>query len=107
MSDEMNVVSPRMTMKFSACLLALFVLSRGASASAEDTAEAKYLSNVRQATSGMQKAGEGYFSPDGKSIIYQAVPLDYMFYQIYTQPLAGGRPKLLSTGRGRTTCSYF
>jgi Tol biopolymer transport system component len=34
-----------------------------------------------------------------------------MFYQIYTQPLAEGddRPKatILSTGRGRTTCSYF
>ena len=56
------------------------------------------------------KAGEGYFSPDGQTIIYQAEPLDYPFYQIYTQPLAetgGGRPKLLSPGRGRTTCSYF
>jgi Tol biopolymer transport system component len=74
---------------------------------AADSGESKFLSNIRQVTSGMQKAGEGYFSPDGRSIIYQAVPLDYMFYQIYTQPLSGGRPKLLSTGRGRTTCSYF
>ena len=73
----------------------------------QDSSEGKFLSNIRQVTSGMQKAGEGYFSPDGQSIIYQAVPLDYMFYQIYTQPLAGGRPKLLSTGRGRTTCAYF
>jgi Tol biopolymer transport system component len=73
----------------------------------QDSIEGKFLTGVRQVTSGMQKAGEGYFSPDGQSIIYQAVPLDYMFYQIYTQPLAGGRPKLLSTGRGRTTCSYF
>jgi Tol biopolymer transport system component len=77
---------------------------------AQDSIEGKTLTNIRQVTRGMQKAGEGYFSPDGKSIIYQAVPLDYMFYQIYTQPLsgeAGSRPKLLSTGRGRTTCSYF
>ncbi|MEX2176971.1 MAG: biopolymer transporter Tol [Pirellulaceae bacterium] len=73
----------------------------------QDSVEGKYLSNIRQVTSGMAKAGEGYFSPDGKTIIYQAVPLDYPFYKIYTQPLAGGRPKLLSTGRGRTTCSYF
>ena len=35
------------------------------------------------------------------------MPQDYPFYQIYTQPLAGGEPQLISTGRGRTTCSYF
>jgi Tol biopolymer transport system component len=55
----------------------------------------------------MVKAGEGYFSPGGETIIYQAVPKGYPFYQIYTQPLAGGEPKLVSTGRGRTTCAYF
>ena len=76
-------------------------------ANAQESVEGKYLSNVRQITSGFVKAGEGYFSPDGQTIIYQAVPLDYPFYQIYTQPLSGGRPKLISTGRGRTTCSYF
>ena len=71
------------------------------------TAEARFLSNIRQVTSGMTKAGEGYFSPDGKAIIYQAVPPEYPFYQIYTQPLVGGTAKLVSTGRGRTTCSNF
>lgn len=69
--------------------------------------EGKSLRSVRQVTSGMEKAGEGYFSPDGKSIIYQAVPSGYPFYQIYTQSLPDGEPKRLSTGRGRTTCSYF
>ena len=69
--------------------------------------EGKYLSNVRQVTSGMVKAGEGYFSPDGAAIIYQAVPQDYPFYQIFTQDLENGVPRLVSTGRGRTTCSYF
>lgn len=69
--------------------------------------EGKYLSGVRQVTSGMVKAGEGYFSPDGETIVYQAVPLQYPFYQIYTQPLSGGEPTLISTGRGRTTCAYF
>ena len=74
---------------------------------AEDSLESKHLSNIRQVTKGMTKAGEGYFSPDGRSIIYQAVPQDYVFYQIYTQPLSGGAPKRISSGRGRTTCSYF
>ncbi len=67
--------------------------------------EPKFLSNVRQVTSDFTKAGEGYFSPDGQTIIYQAITKDYPFYQIYTQPLAGGTPQLVSTGRGRTTCA--
>lgn len=74
---------------------------------AADSIEGKYLGNIRQVTSGFVKAGEGYFSPDGKTIIYQAVPQGYPFYQIYKQPLAGGSPQRISTGRGRTTCSYF
>ena len=69
--------------------------------------ESKFLSGIRQVTSGFVKAGEGYFSPDADEIVYQAVPKDYPFYQIYTQTLNGGDPKRISTGRGRTTCSYF
>jgi Tol biopolymer transport system component len=88
--------------------------SKAAEAASEETAsdkavsiESKFLSNVRQVTSDFVKAGEGYFSPDGKQIIYQAVPRDYPFYQIYTQQLKGGTPQRVSTGRGRTTCSFF
>jgi TolB protein len=69
--------------------------------------EAQYLSNVRKVTSGFEKAGEGYFSPDGKTIVFQAVPPGYPFYQIYTQRLDSDTAKLISPGRGRTTCSYF
>jgi TolB protein len=71
------------------------------------TLEPKYLGNVRQVTSGMVKAGEGYFAPDGRTIIYQAVPQGYPFYQIYKQQLSDGEEQLVSTGRGRTTCAYF
>lgn len=73
----------------------------------EASIESRRLSNVQQVTDGFVKAGEGYFSPDQKTIIYQAVARDYPFYQIYTQPFADGHPRLVSTGRGRTTCSYF
>jgi Tol biopolymer transport system component len=69
--------------------------------------EGKHLANVRQVTQGLPRAGEGYFSPDGKSIVYQAYPVGYPFYQIYVQSLEAGDPRLVSTGRGRTTCSYF
>jgi Tol biopolymer transport system component len=91
-------------------IVACHVVAAVAAASAARAAESiedQYLSNPRQVTSGFVKAGEGYFSPDGRTIVYQAVPQDYPFYQIYKQPLAGGEPQRISTGRGRTTCSYF
>jgi TolB protein len=83
-------------------------------APANESIEGRYLRNVRQVTFGFEKAGEGYFSPDGKQIIYQAVTREYPFYQIYKQPLPESveqarqiRPTLVSTGRGKTTCAYF
>jgi len=70
--------------------------------------ETQWLTNTRQVTSGYSKAGEGYFSPDGQTIVYQAIRKEYPFYQIYTQPLTGETaPQRISTGRGRTTCAYF
>ena len=90
------------------CRIALLPLLLGfCVAHADDSVEPQFLTNVRQVTSGFVKAGEGYFSPDGRTIVYQAVPSDYLFYQIYTQPLAGGEPRRISPGRGRTTCSCF
>lgn len=69
--------------------------------------ESKHLSNIRQVTVGLPRAGEGYFSPDGTKIVYQAYPVGYPFYQIYVQSLDSKTPTRLSPGRGRTTCSYF
>lgn len=72
--------------------------------------EALCLSNIRQLTSpaaGLLEAGEGYFSPDGQQIIFQAVPTGKKHYQIYTLALDGGSPRMVSTGRGETTCAYF
>ncbi len=78
-----------------------------AAVEAKPSIESRDLSNIRQVTSGFSKAGEGYFSPDGRTIIYQAVADPYPFYQIYTQSLAGGEPLRVSTSRGKTTCSFF
>lgn len=69
--------------------------------------EAAHIRNIKQVTNGFPRAGEGYFSADGQSIVYQAFPIGYPFYQIYTQKLDGGVPLRLSPGRGRTTCAYF
>lgn len=70
--------------------------------------EEAHLANLRQVTAGLPRAGEGYFSPDGEWIVYQAYPIGYPFYQIYVQKLEEkAAPRLLSTGRGRCTCAYF
>ena len=75
---------------------------------AETAAEARYLKSIRQVTSGFSKAGEGYFRPDGKAIIFQAARPGEEDYQIYTLDLApGAEPSLVSTGKGKCTCSYY
>jgi Tol biopolymer transport system component len=71
--------------------------------------EAKYLKNIKQVTFDFVRAGEGYFSPDGKMIIFQAEEkkTGNPFYQIFIQDLASGRPIRVSPGIGKTTCAYF
>jgi len=97
-------------------IFAILVVSaaRLGSAAAEEQSplEAAHLSPPRQVTTGLAKAGEGYFAPDGRTIGYQGVPTDYPFYQIYVQPFdaaapAVAAPRRISTGRGRTTCCWF
>ena len=65
-----------------------------------------HLQNVRQLTFDGENA-EGYWSNDGYKLILQrrtgGMPAD----QIYVLDLASGEMKQVSTGKGRTTCSYF
>ena len=56
---------------------------------------------------GFEKAGESYFSPNGKTLLFQAVPTDKKQYQIYSIDIAQGEPRLVSTGRGACTCAFF
>src|SRR3954468_19313654 len=67
--------------------------------------EAAHLANIRQLTVDFARAGEGYFSPDGKTIIFQAEERESgnPFYQIFTQNLATGRLTRVSPGVGKTT----
>lgn len=74
--------------------------------------ERRFLSPPVQVSMGMPKAGEGYFSTDMRRICYQAVPDSYPFYQIFVQAFDAREPRptipvRISTGRGRTTCSWF
>src|SRR5262249_17548842 len=73
------------------------------------TPEAVHLQNIKQVTDGFVRAGEGYFSPDGTKIIFQAEEKDTgnPFYQIFVMDLATKRFTRVSPGVGRTTCGYF
>lgn len=64
------------------------------------------LRNVRQLTFGGENA-EAYWSPDGKQLILQSKHAPYACDQIFVLDVASGQSKLASTGKGRTTCSYF
>jgi TolB protein len=89
------------------------------SAEEEARLEARHLQNIRQVSFGFFRAGEGYFRPDGKAIIFQAVPNlptsvfltakpNQYEYQIFTSDLApDARPLMVSTGLGACTCAFF
>jgi Tol biopolymer transport system component len=74
-----------------------------------EKAEAVHLKNIRQLTTDFVRAGEGYFSPDMKQIIFQAEEKDRgnPFYQIFVMDLETGRYRRVSPGVGKTTCAYF
>src|SRR5437588_5023048 len=72
------------------------------------TLEAPYLHNIRQVTRDFVRAGEGYFSPDGTKIIFQAEEKgDNPFYQMFVMDLKSGATRRVSPGLGKTTCGYF
>ena len=63
------------------------------------------LQNIRQLTFEGENA-EAYFSPDGTRLIFQRTS-EHPCDQIYSMNLDGGDRKLLSTGKGRTTCGFY
>ncbi len=89
-------------------ILLAFVSPLAAQNSTPDmaTPQEKHLRNVRQLTFGGQNA-EAYFSADGKKLIYQSSHGDVKCDQIFTMNIDGTDQRMVSTGKGRTTCSYF
>jgi Tol biopolymer transport system component len=66
----------------------------------------KHLKNIKQLTFGGENA-EAYFSSDGKQLIFQSKRDNLQCDQIFTMNIDGSGLKMVSTGAGRTTCSYF
>lgn len=71
-----------------------------------------HLQNVQQLTFGGDNA-EAYWSYDGEKLIFQSnnpewgVECDQIFYMDISEKEPGFEPPMVSTGKGRTTCSYF
>ena len=71
-----------------------------------ELASEKRLRNVRQLTNGGENA-EAYFSGGGDRLIFQSKRAGVECDQIYTMRADGSEVRMVSTGKGRTTCSYF
>ena len=71
-------------------------------------AEKDFLTRVRRLTVEGKRAGEGYWSADGKRLVFQSErDAANPFYQIYTLDLTTGDTKRISPGMGKTTCAFF
>lgn len=64
------------------------------------------LANLRQITFGGQNA-EAYFDRTGTRLIFQSTRPPFGCDQIFTMGVDGSDVRLVSTGKGRTTCSFF
>jgi Tol biopolymer transport system component len=106
-----SVISPT-TRSFSAIkgtvpFIAVFAMLTGAQAQ-QAAGERDFLSRARRLTVEGKRAGEGYWSPDGKRMVFQSErePRN-PFYQIYVLDLETGDTKRISPGHGKTTCAFF
>ncbi len=70
--------------------------------------EEKYFKSIKQLTFGGDNA-EAYFSFNDKMITFQVTNPDWKIScdQIFFSSIENFNPSLVSTGKGRTTCSYF
>jgi Tol biopolymer transport system component len=72
----------------------------------------KHFTNLKQLTFGGDNA-EAYWSFDSKKLVFQSnnpawgLKCDQIFFTGLDADLKTNKPQMLSTGQGRTTCSYF
>ena len=93
---------------FVTALFSWFLALLAAIGAADGPGEARFLSNTRQLTFEGRRSGEGYFSSDGKALVFQSErEADNPFYQIYLLDLESGDVNRVSPGFGKTTCSFL
>ena len=95
---------------FRALIILFFLLVSVAATLGQEAVRAipgeKHLRNIKQLTFGGENA-EAYFSFDGKKLIFQSKRDARKCDQIYTMNIDGTDVHMVSSGEGRTTCSYY
>ncbi|MBX3022959.1 MAG: M28 family peptidase [Bdellovibrionales bacterium] len=67
-----------------------------------------FIRNMRQLTFEGARAGEGYFSRDGRYLIFQSErEKNNPFYQMYVMDTKTGATTRVSPGQGKTTCGWI
>ncbi len=70
--------------------------------------QATYLADIRQLTFEGRRAGEGYFSKDGRQLVFQSErEPGNPFFQIYLMDRESGDTHRVSPGFGKTTCAWI
>lgn len=100
---------------FSMLLISLFAFASVAlpiSGDGTSSGDPGLIQNRRQITFVGPRAGEGYFSQDGKKMVFQSERPNLKaqgnpFYQIFMMDLESGKTDLISTGQGKTTCAWI
>ncbi|MGV3525947.1 MAG: M28 family peptidase [Candidatus Sericytochromatia bacterium] len=72
------------------------------------TVESRLMPNARQLILSGARSGEGYFGPNGQSLIFQSErEPGNPFFQMYLLDFQAGDIRRVSTGSGKTTCGWI
>ncbi|NUO83770.1 PD40 domain-containing protein [candidate division KSB1 bacterium] len=66
-----------------------------------------HFANVQQLTREGENSAEAYYSFDDQRVIFQSTRAPFACDQIFTMNADGSNVKVVSTGKGKTTCAYF
>ena len=110
-ADILNVVAGNPMLHIAIACLVLALAAGcddppGSGGGDHPTSAEDYVANVRQLTFGGQNA-EAYWSPDGSKLVFQSTRDGASCDQIYVMNADGSDLRMVSTGRGVTTCGYF
>jgi Tol biopolymer transport system component len=87
--------------------LAPLLVAEEARGEEESCDESAFLTRVHRLTFEGRRAGEGYFSTDGRFLVFQSErEPGNPFFQIYEMDLQTGDVRRISTGAGKTTCAF-